>query len=343
MNDSSGGLYSALEKKLVESIEELLAANSQTNRSIIEHELQGLCSSVKSARLGFPLVLEERPCQKINRLGSVMLGPVFTSDAYPWPVDEDANPMAPLCQIATEHLPRNIQGVDGLLQVWMMQSKSSSGEILIRVVPTVDVVSTLMTPVISHRGNLDVLLADAVEWLPEFQSEVKPSKNQYISTAAVNLGYSNSDELSDSNWDEWIRLAEEYGDKYGEDVVVCWQITGFENVRLYCDITLDERGAVAELVKLKKKLEKKCAESDTQLIPLLGQVCDAYEAWINVCGESVYPCLFGTFGEIQYSAAERDDPFICFEAIGLREWGDGGNAQVFYNKEKGFYFDWSCS
>lgn len=342
MNGECDGLYPELSKKLLESIEELLAANSQVNRAIVEHELRGLCSKVRSSRTGYPLLLKAKPSQEINRLGSVLLGPVFTSEAHPWPVDKDVNPMAPLCQIATDHLPRKLQGVEGLVQVWMMQSKSTNGEVLIRVIPAADVVEKLMTPVISHDGDVDVLLPDAVEWLREFHSEVKPSKSQYISANAEKLGYSTSDELADSNWHEWVRLAEEYGDKYGEDVVVCWQVTGFDEVRLYCDITIDQRGAIATLVKLKKKLDKKSSEADLHLIPFLAEVCDAYEAWENACGETVYPCLFGTFQEIQYSATDNDDPFICLEAIGLRDWGDGGNAQVFYSNERGFRFDWSC-
>lgn len=343
MSEISVDMSSVLAKKLVDSIEELLSVDSGKNQLIVEHELRGLCSSVKSARTGFPLLLEERPSQEVNRLASVLLGPVFTSTNHPWPVDENASPMAPLCQLNTQHLPRKIAGVEGLIQVWLAQEGSSRGDALVRVIPLAEVEATLMAPVITHDEVITVLLPEAVDWLREFHSEAKPSKNKYISAAAVKLGYASADELSDSDWDEWARLADEYGDKYGDDVVVCWQITGFEDVRLYCNITLDHKGAIADLGNLKMKLEKKKADSDAQLISLLEKVGDAYKAWADVCGEKVYPSLFGTFDGIQYSGEDRDEPIICFESIGLREWGDGGNAQVFSGKEKGFYFDWSCS
>lgn len=342
MSEISDDVYSELAVKLVDLINELLAADSGVNPSIDESELQGLCSRVKSARTGFPLKLDERPCQEVNRLGSVLLGPVFTSENHPWPVDDDGNPMAPLCQLNTAHSPRSIAGVDGLIQVWLTQISSTPNDALIRVIPSSDVNANSMTPVISHNAGINVFLPDAVEWLRNFHTEAKPSRKQYISAAALKLGYANADELSDSDWDKWILLAEEYGDKYGDDVDVSWQITGFEDVRLYCEKTEDQKRAIAGLVRLKEKLETEGTDSDARLISLLAKVCDAYKSWEDACGKAVYPCLFGTFDEIQYSAEERDTPFICFESIGSREWGDGGNAQVFYSKKVGFYFDWSC-
>jgi hypothetical protein len=149
--------------------------------------------------------------------------------------------------------------------------------------------------------------------------------------------------LADADWDEWIRLAEIYGDTYGDDVVVCFQITGFAEGRVYCTTTIDQNNAVAKLEKLKQKLMGKTSSEDVAISVLLGEVCSAHQAWLDCCGDDEYPCLFGTFHQIQYAAEERNLPLICFESIGLREWGDGGNAQVFYSKEQGFSFDWSCS
>lgn len=56
--------------------------------------------------------------------------------------------------------------------------------------------------------------------------------------------------------------------------------------------------------------------------------------------------LFGTFDPIQYSANERDTPLFCFEADYGFDWGDGGNAQLFFRKDEAgnvsYYMDWSC-
>ncbi len=306
-------------------------------------ELQGLCSAVKSARTGFPLVLEERSAQDVNRLSSVLLGPVFTSHSHPWPVDENSRPMAPLCQLNTQEFPRPIEGVDGLIQVWLVQSGSAHGDTLIRVIPSAEVDASVLTPIITHEQTIETLLSDAAEWLMDVHLPPKPSRKQYITEAAMKQGCATADELSDTNWDEWTRLAEEYEDKFGDDVVQCWQITGFNHGRVYCDTSIDQKSAVSKLEKLRVKLAKAKEPADEQVIQLLKRVDCAYRYWADVCEENTYPCLFGTFDEIQYSAAERDEPIICFESVGLREWGDGGNAQVFYSKKTGFYFDWSCT
>jgi hypothetical protein len=62
-----------------------------------------------------------------------------------------------------------------------------------------------------------------------------------------------------------------------------------------------------------------------------------------------YCHLFGTFEAVQYSGRERSTPLFCFEGdydteLGT-DWGDGGNAQLFYIKNDdesiSFAFDWS--
>lgn len=343
MNKSLNGSALDAAHKLLAAIDELPSALSEKYSAIEEHELQGLCSRVKSARMGFPFVMEEVPCQKIDRLGSVLLGPVFTSKAHPWPVDDAAEPMAPLCQLNTAFFPQDVEGVQGLVQVWLSQSGGEQGEALIRVVPSAEADASLLTPVIPYESEIEVLLPDAAEWLRDFHSEPKPSKTQFITEAALKLGHANADVLADADWDEWIRLAEIYGDTYGDDVVMCSQITGFAEGRIYCTTTLDQQNSVAKLEKLKKKLLGKSTPEDAAVITLLDNVCSAYEAWRDCCGKDEYPCFLGTFHHIQYAADDRDPALLCFESIGLRDWGDGGNAQVFYSKEKGFSFDWSCS
>ena len=329
--------------ELLASVDQLLSVASDKYSDIDEHFLQGLCSRVKSARLGFPFVMEEVPCQRINRLGSVLLGPVFTSESHPWPTDDRDEPMAPLCQLDASLFPKPVDGIQGLVQVWLPQSGREQGDALIRVIPTSEVDASLLTPVISYESDIEVLLPDAAEWLKDINSEPRPSQKQFITEAAVKLGYANADALADADWDEWIRLAEIYSDTYGDDVVMCFQITGFSEGRVYCTTTIDQKNAIAKLDELKQKLMKKPSVENAEIIVLLGEVCSAYQVWLDCCGDDEYPCLFGTFHQIQYAADDRDLPLICFESIGLRDWGDGGNAQVFYSKEKGFSFDWSCT
>jgi len=343
MINSLNSIASDAAENLVSVIDALLLSAAESDLGIDVDDLKALCAKVKSARMGFPFVLEKKVAQHVDRLGSVLLGPVFTSEAYPWPMDEDNTPMAPLCQIDTTQMPRQLEGVDGLVQVWLAESIDGRAGAFVRVIPSVEVNENLIAPVIEHDSGIGALLPDAAEWLTAFHSEVKPSKNQFISQEAIKLGQPSADALADANWDEWIRLAEIYGDTYGDDVVMCMQITGFGEGRIYCDITDDQHQAMAHLGKLKTKLVKKSADDDKTLITLISEAVDAYKSWVALCGELEYPSLFGTFQQIQYEAAGCDEPFICFESIGLREWGDGGNAQVFYGLNKGFTFNWSCT
>lgn len=113
--------------KLLISVDQLLSVASDKYSAIDEHFLRGLCSRVKSARLGFPFVMEEVPCQRVNRLGSVLLGPVFTSKEHPWPTDDRDEPMAPLCQLDASLFPKQVDGIQGLVQVWLPQSGGEQG------------------------------------------------------------------------------------------------------------------------------------------------------------------------------------------------------------------------
>jgi hypothetical protein len=344
MNSTNDAVAAEAAEKLIASVEALLEAASGSQVAIPVDLLEGVRARVQSARIGFPFVIEERSCHQIDRLGSVLLGPVFTSQSYPWPKDPTGRPMAPLCQLNAVQFPQRIVGVDGLVQVWLRPSGDEQhGETLIRMIPEAEALADQMTPVIAQEGEFDVLLPEAADWLGDFHAPPKPTKAQYLSEAAARLGFANADEMSDADWSTWSQLGDEYADKFGNDVIACMQITGFEEARLYCDITHDQKSAVNTLDKLRRKLEKTARDSDKALIPLLANTCRAFDQWLKCCGDLAYPCLLGTFQEIQYRAADKDDPFICFESLGLREWGDGGNAQVFFSERHGFSFEWSCS
>jgi hypothetical protein len=216
-----------------------------------------------------------------------------------------------------------VDGVQGLVQVWLSQSGGAKGDALIRVIPTSEVDASLLTPVISCESDIDVLLPDAVDWLKDINTEPRPSQKQFIDEAAVKLGHANADVLADADWDEWIRLAEIYGDTYGDDVVVCFQITGFAEGRVYCTTTIDQKKAVAKLEKLQQKLMEKTSADDAAISVLLGEVCSAHQAWLDCCGDDEYPCLFGTFHQIQYAADERNLPLICWQCPSFLQQGTG--------------------
>lgn len=327
---------------LLTVLERLLAYTSENVIPARTDDLEFLIARVKGARTGFPLIKEERPAQKIDRLGSVLLGPVFTSDSHPWPLDREGGPMAPLCQMNTAQFPMKVDGLNGLVQVWLAATGGAHGDSLIRVIPDADVNAGDMTPVIAHDGSIDVLVPDAVSWIQDMHVEAKPSRKQFLDERAAKLGHASADDLADADWDVWCQLSDEYSEAYGEDLVPCYQITGFGKPRVYCDVTEDHKSNLAALEKLRKKLEKKTDSEAAPLILLLTEVGQAYKAWKKVCGDQEYPCYLGTFQEIQYRALDKDKPFLCFESIGGRDCWGGGNAQVFYSKERGFQFDWSC-
>lgn len=342
MNSLEAEAATRASQMLLSSIDELLALSSEHVMELPVDELEGLCLRVRSARTGYPLVLNEVVPQEVDRLGSVLLGPVFTSREFPWPVDQEGQPMAPLCQVNLAHLPVTVSQGDGLVQVWLPQSEGGLGAPLIRMIPSTAVDDALLAPIIPSDGPIEVLLPDAADWLKDFHSELKPSRQQYIAQAAQKVGFASGDALAVQDWDEWCRLAEEYGEKYGDDVATCMQIVGFEAGRLYCSVTREHERAITKVEKLQQSLDGSDAVPNQALTQSLRKVGKAFKEWSRYLGDQDYPCLLGAFKEIQYRAAERDAPFICFEAIGGREWGDGGNAQIFYSRERGFSFDWSC-
>lgn len=161
-------------KNLLAALDSLLSYMSENDTPIDEDELKSLCVHVKSAHNGFPLLLEECPAQQINRLGSVLLGPVYTSNDHPWPMDGDGCPMAPLCQLETDKFPQQLEGIDGLVQVWLAQTGGAHGHSLVRVIPAAEADPAALNPVIVYESDIDVLLPEAAAWLKDIHAAVKP-------------------------------------------------------------------------------------------------------------------------------------------------------------------------
>jgi hypothetical protein len=271
------------------ALERLLAFASENDTQLGTDELEFLIARVKAARTGFPLLQEERPAQQVDRLGSVLLGPVYTSKAHPWPLDSEGCPMAPLCQLNTAQFPVQMDGVEGLVQVWLASTGGAHGDSLIRVIPAAEVDAAEMTPVMAHDGNIEVLVPDAAAWIQDMHAEAKPSRKHFLDERAAKLGHASADELADADWDTWCRLADEYSDTFGEDVVPCLKITGFGEPRVYCNVTEDHKAALANLEKLRTKLEKKTGSAGDALVPLLTEVGQAYSLCPNRCAASSKP------------------------------------------------------
>lgn len=93
-------------------------------------------------------VTKEVDDDKVDRLGEVILGPIYTCQEYPWP-EGSGLPMAPLIQLDLRKASEigQIQLGDGLLQVWMPHEVFSTA-LFIRVVPraTIDASKLLPAP-----------------------------------------------------------------------------------------------------------------------------------------------------------------------------------------------------
>lgn len=109
-------------------------------------------------------VTEDRPHHEIDRLGDVVMGPLFTSQAYEWPC-RDGLPMAPLLQLDLERAS-HLGGValgHGLVQVWMPHKAVDGQEQFVRVVPRRSVDRSALTPVPAMPSELDPL--QKLDWI----------------------------------------------------------------------------------------------------------------------------------------------------------------------------------
>lgn len=106
---------------------------------------------------------------KVDRLGEVILGPIYTCHEYPWP--EGSNlPMAPLIQLDLGKASEvgQIKLGDGLLQVWMPHEAVST-PLFIRVVPRAMVDKSKLAPVTDLPKNLSPLQSRNEVWNEAFE------------------------------------------------------------------------------------------------------------------------------------------------------------------------------
>ncbi len=101
-----------------------------------EPQVREFEQTVQSGRWGFDPKCTAKAWNEIDRLGNIILGPLYSSGEFPWPSHSDA-PMAPLLQIDLAEAGKlgNYDLGDGLLQVWLPKDASPVDRAYIRVVP----------------------------------------------------------------------------------------------------------------------------------------------------------------------------------------------------------------
>lgn len=117
-------------------------------------------------------IIEEVADDKVDRLGEVIMGPLYTCQEYPWP-EASGFPMAPLIQLDLRRASE-IGGLhlgDGLLQVWMPHEAVST-PLFIRVVPRDSVDVSKLTLAIEIPTNMSPLQKRDEVWSDELEEFV---------------------------------------------------------------------------------------------------------------------------------------------------------------------------
>lgn len=118
--------------------------------------------------------------EQIDRLGEVIMGPLYTCEEYPWP-EKDGFPMAPLIQLDLKKSSDigSIQLGDGLLQVWMPH-KAISTPLFIRVIPKAGVNLKKLMPIVDIPKEMEPLQSRGEEWSDELEEFVPSQAIQII-------------------------------------------------------------------------------------------------------------------------------------------------------------------
>lgn len=253
-------------------------------------------SHFKAAAWAWDPITKSLIDDKVDRLGEVILGPIYTCSEYDWPT-ADGYPMAPLIQLDLAKASK-IGGVnfgEGLIQVWMPHKAVVGKDQYIRVVPKEFVEAKRLTPVVDLPEDIDPLQVREEEWDDEADDFLPAPAYQIIGYAPKRYTI---------------------------------QLRSIKDNHTIKDITSSTAllGKIKEFDKLLLTSKKKGVKS------IRASNCH----------------LFGTFCDIQYTPEEKPLALFCFESdeFGLM-WGDGGNAQLFYEIDSEgcpvFSFDWSCT
>lgn len=331
----------SLKNDLMRVIESLLARDDLEDTPVDRDSLELLRARTEAARMGRPCVVEPRTIWEIDRLGSVAWGPVFTSATHQWPSTTSGALMAPLCQLAVKDLPDAPAGLDGLVQVWMPPGARSGGQFLVRHIPDGDVSAAAMTALPDWEGGDTDDFLNECPWLSDMGTPERPRQAAFMLAGAKRLGHKTVDALEAEDEAAYWALREEYGDQY-DPPADCYQLIPKSTLAPYADLGGEVAGLLKDIKRLLQKSEKSVDVLPGDLSSLLQAFVDRCTAMVKATAKSSYPCLSGTFSPIQYEPADRGVPLMCLETVGDLEWGDGGNAQLFFDPRTGAYFDWSC-
>ena len=148
--------------RLKELIDEICAG---TNAEYREELCNAYASQFNAGAWAWDPITKSVEDSKVDRLGEVIMGPIYTCAEYDWP-SKDGKPMAPLIQLDLAKASE-IGGVNlgyGLLQVWMPHKAIAGKDQLIRVVPKEFVGVEKQTPVVALPEDLDPLQCREEEW-----------------------------------------------------------------------------------------------------------------------------------------------------------------------------------
>ncbi len=338
MTDASPAMPASFPPELGKLISLLRNRNGILAAECDEDVLEGFAERLEAAAWGYPCKIELINPHDIDRLGDFMIGPAYTSTEYPWPTDEDGAPMAPLLQLNLERASAlgNIDLGSGLLQVWMPDRKCAPEDQYLRVIPREDVSANRMTPVIQELRSSEHLLCDVTQWVADYHAPNKELLLPFMNRHAQAQGYKDSGDLEGKNDSEWSRIRDEYGDQLQR----CVQITGYASVELYISLGADSEQMIRRLARKNPKVrpaDQEAAARWDEMVEAL-ELCQAIQ---RLAANNTFPCLFGTFNFIQYYARDEGRALLCMEALDGRDWGDGGNCQIFRGTD--FYLKWSCT
>ena len=142
--------------------------------------IQDFTQAFESGTWSWRPIIEELADDKVNRLGEVIKGPIYTSEEFPWP-EASGLPMAPLIQLDLRK-SSEIGGIelgDGLLQVWMPH-KAITTPLFIRVVPRAYTDLSKLTPTVTLPDELAPLQKRGETWSDELEKFVPCQSFQII-------------------------------------------------------------------------------------------------------------------------------------------------------------------
>lgn len=128
-----------------------------------EYEIQYFDNALSTGSWAWDPVLESRHPNDIDRLGEVLLGPVFASRKHPWP-EVDGVPMIPLLQLDLDKASKTgglaLRG--GLLQAFVSIGDTLGQSIHIRTIDRADVLAKALLPVPTF--NVEGRTFASVDW-----------------------------------------------------------------------------------------------------------------------------------------------------------------------------------